>query len=161
MHPSIELVGQLYQTSDGLYLKALDGLDPEQALRRPSEQSNPLLWIAGHLAWTRARICGLLGETVEFRWPEAFARGARPGETAGLPSLDELRQTWREVSARMMQRLDALTEAELAATAPRPMPIPDRTIRGAVTFLAFHEGYHVGQMAFIRKWLGFPGLVDG
>ena len=161
MHPSIEPVAQLYQTSDTLYQKALGGLDREQVLRRPGEQSNPLLWIAGHLAWTRVRLCGVLGAPVEFRWPEAFARGVRPGEMAGLPSVEEIQQAWREVSERLMKRLDELTEADLAALAPRPFPIADRTIRGAITFLAYHEGDHVGQMSFLRKWLGFPGLVDG
>jgi hypothetical protein len=161
MHPSIEPVAQLYQASDNLYQKALGGLDREQALRRPGEQSNPLLWIAGHLAWTRVRLCRMLGTPVEFAWPETFARGAHLGDMAALPSPEEIEQAWREVSERLMKRLDELTDADLAAAAPRPFPIADRTIRGAITFLAYHEGYHVGQMSFLRKWLGYPGLVDG
>jgi hypothetical protein len=28
-------------------------------------------------------------------------------------------------------------------------------------FFAYHEAYHIGQMAYVRKWLGYPGLVDG
>lgn len=60
----------------------------------------------------------------------------------------------------MVARLEELTEAELSAPAPRSFAIPDRSVRGAITFLAYHEGYHIGQMAFLRKWLGFPGLVD-
>jgi hypothetical protein len=59
-----------------------------------------------------------------------------------------------------MKRLDDLGEDGLVAPSPRSLPIPDKTIRGAINFAAFHESYHVGQMAYIRKWLGFPGLVD-
>jgi len=161
MHPSIETVGQLYQTTDGLYQKALTGLDPDMALRRPGEQSNSVAWIAGHLAWTRSRLCGLLGVPVEFPWSDVFARGARPPEPEELPSLEEVRQAWQTISARLMTRLDELTEAELAAPAARPMPIADRSLRGSIVFLAYHEGYHIGQLSFLRKWMGLPGLVDG
>jgi hypothetical protein len=35
----------------------------------------------------------------------------------------------------------------------------DKTQRGAIVFLNYHETYHVGQMAYLRKWLGYSQLV--
>jgi uncharacterized damage-inducible protein DinB len=55
--------------------------------------------------------------------------------------------------------MESITDAELSVTAPREFPIPDKSLRGAVAFMTFHDSYHTGQMAFIVKWLGKPGLV--
>ena len=44
-----------------------------------------------------------------------------------------------------------MTEERLAAEPPFKFPVADRTYVGAVTFLAQHEFYHVGQLALLRK----------
>ena len=67
----------------------------------------------------------------------------------------------RESGATLRARFAQLTEADLAAPAPRSFPIEDKTMRGAVLFLTYHESYHAGQMAYVRKCLGYPGVVDG
>ena len=46
----------------------------------------------------------------------------------------------------------------MSAPAPRDFPVPDKTIRGAINFLAYHEAYHLGQMGYLRKWLGKDSL---
>jgi len=33
----------------------------------------------------------------------------------------------------------------------------DGTTGGVINFLAFHETYHVGQLAYLRCWLGHEG----
>jgi hypothetical protein len=30
-----------------------------------------------------------------------------------------------------------------------------------LAFAALHEAYHVGQMGFLRKWLGLDQIFDG
>jgi len=58
-----------------------------------------------------------------------------------------------------MARLKVLTDEELSKPAPFPVPAGDKTQRGAIVFLNFHETYHIGQMAYLRKWLGYSQLV--
>ena len=161
MHPSIVPISQIFGVSTALYEKALAGLDRETLLKRPGTGTNPLLWIAGHLASSRYGLAGVLGRPREFPLGKIFSRGAAPGDLSALPEIGPIQEAWRDISALLMSRLEELTDAELSAPSPRSFPIPDGTIRGAITFLAYHEGYHVGQMAYLRKWLGFPGLVDG
>jgi hypothetical protein len=48
---------------------------------------------------------------------------------------------------------------ELSAPCPLPTPSLDKSVRGTVAFLAFHDGYHVGQISYALKILGRPGLV--
>lgn len=149
---------QLYGNTTGLFLKAIDGLDDEAALKQPAPDANPLLWIAGHLATTRFGLATMAGRERPIPWGKVFHRGATL-EPGALPPLSLVRDAWREISDLLVPRLLALTDAELAAPAPRPFPIEDKTVGGAVCFLAYHEGYHVGQMSYIRKWLGLSGLV--
>ena len=103
----------------------------------------------------------MLGRKLHRPWGEIFNRSAvRPPDEA-YPDLAVIRSAWNEVTTGLTTRFEELTDAELVAPSPRPFPIPDRSMRGAIAFLAYHEGYHLGQMAYFRKWLGFPGLVDG
>ncbi|HLA79851.1 MAG TPA: DinB family protein [Vicinamibacteria bacterium] len=161
MHPSIAAVAQVFGASTALFEKALAGLDREALLRRPGTETNPILWIAGHLASSRYGLATALGRQRDVPWGTLFFKGAAVGDLSALPEVGSIQEGWREISALLAARLEELTEAELAAPFPRSFPIPDRSLRGAITFLAFHEGYHLGQMALLRKWLGLPGLVDG
>jgi uncharacterized damage-inducible protein DinB len=79
-----------------------------------------------------------------------------PGQ---YPELDDILRVWKEATAQLEQRFEELSDAQLSAEAPRNFPVPDKTIRGAINFLAYHEAYHVGQLAYIRKWLGKQSLV--
>jgi len=39
------------------------------------------------------------------------------------------------------------------------MPQGDETLRGMVAFLVFHEAYHVGQIGYLKKQLGYAPLI--
>jgi hypothetical protein len=154
-------VTHVLETSAELYLKALDGLDRETLLRRPDGSVNPMLWMAGHVAGGRCGMLTLAGGQVEFPWPELFGRGARPSDWNTLPDASEVTALFRETSSRLATQLATLTGEQLGAESPRKLPIGDRSVGGAITFLAYHEGYHIGQMSLLRRWLGLRGLADG
>jgi uncharacterized damage-inducible protein DinB len=144
-----------------LFDKATDGLD-EKALRaQVGEKNNSIHWLAGHLANIRCGVGAVTGLAWRSEWDRFFARGTDGQIPNDAPGLVEIRERFARVSDDLALRFESLTDVELAAPFPRKLPIPDRSIRGAIAFLAYHESYHIGQMAYIRKWLGFPGLVDG
>ena len=62
---------------------------------------------------------------------------------------------WKDTTTALIARFEALSDQELSAESPRSFPVPDKTIRGAIGFMA----YHVGQMACLHKWLGKASLV--
>ncbi len=160
MNPAVVPVLDLIKLNTGLFEKALGGLD-RQALARPVlPQTNPALWIAGHLTSARFGLAALLGETRSFARAPLFAKGAPLAAEADLPPVDDVLAAWREISTVVADRLAAATEAQLAATSARRYPVTDRSVLAAITFLTYHEGYHLGQLALIRKSLGRPGLVD-
>ncbi len=159
MNPRLLPLHSLYRSGDRLFVKALAGVTREQGLTRVGMDANPLLWIAAHLATTRNGLAQMVGLERTRPWGSRFTRGSEVGDPASIPDCDEILGAWNGVTAELERRLPQLTDAELDAPAPRDFPIDDKTLLGGVGFLAYHEAYHIGQMAIVRKALGLPGLV--
>ncbi len=160
MDPVIAPSVALFAFNARLFEKALLGLSSEQLLSSPSESSNPILWIAGHLANTRFGLSAMLGRKLHRPWGDIFNRSASRPTKDSYPELSVVHAAWTEVGAALLGRFEELTDADLRAPSPRPFPVPDPSMRGAIAFLAYHEGYHLGQIAYVRKALGLPGLMD-
>jgi hypothetical protein len=143
-----------------LFEKALAGLDRPTLVRRLVEHANPIVWIAAHMAWARHGMASMLGEKPPFALAGLFGRGAAVPAEADLPQADQVLAAWREISEVLVKRLTEASEAQLGAPSPRAFPIADKSILAGLTFLLYHEGYHFGQLALMRKSLGLPGLVD-
>lgn len=159
MDPLITPAAQQFALTAALVEKNLAGFSDAEARQSPAGDSNSMLWLVGHLANTRCRLLEMLGAGRAPRWPQFFSRGANPADRDQHPALDEVLNEWRDAAAALTKRLEEIGDAELSAQCPRDFPIADKTMRGAITFLAFHEGYHVGQMAYLRKLLGKGQLV--
>jgi uncharacterized damage-inducible protein DinB len=72
--------------------------------------------------------------------------------------LDEIERAMAQVSKQLHVTLSALRDDQLAQPSPIPAPAAN-TLADLVALFAFHDSYHVGQMGFIRKALGFPPLA--
>lgn len=68
--------------------------------------------------------------------------------------LADIRRAWDEAGTALRARLKAMNEAELFGDLEVKIPSTDGTLRGAIVFALFHEGYHVGQMGYVRRALG-------
>jgi uncharacterized damage-inducible protein DinB len=137
--------------------KSYDSLTTEEWQRRPNETSNCILWIAGHLVWARSRAISSLGSTWTRPWLDQFARGAKPTDDSLYPSPEEVLSAWKDVSESLTSAMENVSDQQLAL--PAPQPSTDGKISGLIGFLSFHETYHVGQVAFLRCWLGRKGIV--
>jgi hypothetical protein len=159
MDSAIATIIPLFRANDKLFHGAVDGISHEDLLKRPHDGSNPLVWVAGHAMSSRCSVAGMAGETIQNQWSSIFARGASVGSDVTYPEMTEIVALWDDVTEKLMIRLDELGEDELSRTAPFSVPTGDKTIRGAMIFLNFHETYHIGQMAYLRKWLGYSQLI--
>jgi hypothetical protein len=160
MHASIWTVGEQFRITSNLFIKAMSGVDKEVAMRRPGPVSNPLLWLGGHVTHFRSRILTLIGVPRDFPWGSVFDTGAKVGPADLYPAPADLVTLWEEQSELLMDRLEALTEADLSAPPTARVPTTDATLRGAIGYLSLHEAYHVGQMGYVRKWLGLTPIID-
>ena len=74
--------------------------------------------------------------------------------------MDEAAKSRILAGRTLNNRLVEVSPSELSKSTPVPLPDGAATMRGAVAYLAYHESYHVGQMAFVHKALG-KGRVSG
>jgi len=161
MDPVVASFAQLVGVNDYLLGKALDGLSAAELRAHPGE-ANPMGWIVGHIAGTRNLLAQALGGGIDLPWAARFAQRSQPQDDAsGDPDAPQLLAALRATSADLMARFAQLGDDDLAKSAPREFPVRDKTVRGMIAFLVYHEAYHVGQVAYVKKWLGYPGVVDG
>ena len=152
-------VSLIFKLNTGLMRSTLDGVGADELTQRPTPLTNPMLWIFGHIVQTRAMMLGLLGDPFDTGWADLFTRGAALHETSRYPSHSDLDEIHRRIVDRLKVKFDALTDADLAAPA-RGKPLPGaKTVGDQLAFLAFHESYHVGQLAYVRKALGHSAIA--
>jgi uncharacterized damage-inducible protein DinB len=151
-------IAMIFAVNEDFVLGALNGLPHEEMWHAPSDRNNAMLWVAGHVVQTRVTILGFLGEPLDTGWGKVFDRGAALVDASQYPSRDEIERVMRDVSPRVRAKLMSLNDESL--TRPATMQLPGtKTVADELAFFAFHDSYHVGQMVYIRKSLGYPGLA--
>ena len=158
-HPAVKPVAFILAQNDALADRAFAGIKPEDLWKRPTESNNAMLWIFGHMAAVRARMLNALGDDFDPGLGEAFGRGAQLQDAAAYPTREKISEASREVNARLFAKLAAMSDAELSRDARGAMPPSVKTVGDQIAFFALHDSYHVGQLAYVRKALGLPGVV--
>jgi hypothetical protein len=148
-----------FSFNDPLVLQAMEGLTQEELWRRLTPSTNPMLWVAGHIVQTRAMVLQMLGQPADTGWGGLFDRGAKIGDPKDYPAGSEIVRVMNEIGPRLHAAISGLQEEQL--NRPASLPIPGiHTLTDELAFFSLHESYHVGQLAFLRKGLGYPGMTD-
>lgn len=157
MEKVVEPLSVIVKLNSRLFLNCLDGVDEEAAGRRINKQVNNIAFIAVHAADARIFLANYLGCSVENPfWELAGARGI--DDVKELPSIDVLRVQWKKATSALMERLSNLSDKELGDPSPENFPVDNRTKLGGFAFMLQHESFHIGQMALLRKYFGFPAM---
>ncbi len=93
------------------------------------------------------------------KWFQLFPRGSRRVPAEQYPRPAEILDAWKDVSAKLPLALDRMTPELLSKPASGGARSVDGTVGGTVSLLSFHEVYHIGQMGYLRKWLGYGQVV--
>jgi uncharacterized damage-inducible protein DinB len=160
MHLSIAPLVEIYKTNTGLLLAALKDVSGEAVVKRPGDSVNSLHFVAGHMTNSRYAVGNLIGLSDQCPWPGLFSRGARVKDISEYPPIFEIVEAWSSISEKVISRLSELTEEDLRVPAPGNFPVDDKTMLGAIAFLALHDSYHVGQLGYVRKFFNYSPLAD-
>jgi hypothetical protein len=88
-----------------------------------------------------------------------YARGGKVDSDDAYPSGETLMEAWKEVGGVLANALENVSEEVLAEPSKQGPPSADGKQSGVVNFLAWHETYHVGQISYLRGWMGHAGLM--
>src|SRR5215211_7317324 len=145
----------MFKTNTDIVNRAIADVDPEHWFKNPGDDSNHLMWIMGHLVVHRGHTLKTLGVDWNNEWVSLFARGTDRLADTAYPSAEEMRAAWEQVSAELANTLQQPPADMLAKDAPKGPPTFNGKVDGTVAFFAFHDTYHVGQISYLRKWLGY------
>ena len=153
MKNSIYHPAMIFNMNERLFLNSLAGVTDEMAKQRVSDHNNPLNWLATHTVWARYNIAALLGKPADNPYKGMFENSRAFDDAMKFDSLEKIKEEWSKASALLKEGLATATEDHLAADSPFKSPIGDHTIGGTIAFLAQHESYDIGQMAFLKKYV--------
>lgn len=137
-------------------MKNIDGVSHEESLVSPPGGGNCINWVLGHITASRNASLAIVRQPAI--WTEAqcapYLRGSDGLKNcaAALP-FAEVVAAFTRSQERLLAGLKDLSDADLNAALAHP-EIP-KNLGG----LQFHETYHVGQLAILRRALGKPGAI--
>ena len=156
----IDPIALIFKLNNGMVDRSLEGLTDDEFWRPATGGGNPIGWLLGHLAHTRAQILTNLGHPHDAGLGPLFVGGLVLRERSAYPGRAAIEAAWKETRGRMRDAFAALTPERLGGPPPAGRQLPGaENLAGYLAFLAFHESYHVGQMGFVRKRLGHPGIA--
>jgi uncharacterized damage-inducible protein DinB len=156
---AIANAAQNYHMNTGMLTKMVDDLSQEQWLQHPAPNPNHVAWIVGHIAWARGRVVARVGTEWSKPWFDLFGRGAKCGDEVAYPSRETLLEAWEESSSVLANAHESADEELLAQPSTQGPPSTDGKVSGVISFLAIHETYHLGQISYLRSWLGHKGFM--
>lgn len=159
MTPELRPIAAQFALDTDLLLNATEGLDDREANRRVIAGVNPIAFLVAHLTDARHFLIRLVGHHSDNPLAAHLGNARTADDVLDLPPLERLREHWRDVSTRLAHVLEDVGPAELAVLAPTPFLAEDHTVLGALTFLAQHDAYHLGQVAMLRRALGHPAMT--
>jgi len=148
----------IFDLNTDLVVNCAADLTDAQANHRLEAGGNSVAFLVVHLTDARHFLADLLGAPIPNPLGTALADVRSIEEVESLPPFTEILEAWATVSAHLSRVFDGVSTAQLDAPASAAFPIPGGRSLDAIAFLAQHDSYHVGQIAFLRRQLGLPAM---
>jgi uncharacterized damage-inducible protein DinB len=139
----------------------LEGMTLEHSLAQPSPGGNCANWILGHLTNVQNGVMGLIAEKPVWENEQLQRAGFDPiTQSYQAIDWDLLRDRFLGSRERCLAGIARLSDDALEERVPHPFG--GTCSRGELlSTLAFHQAYHVGQIAVARRVAGLEGKVKG
>ena len=159
-----EMVLTAIQTARRYTNDLLEHTQPVDWFRQPADGVTHIAWQVGHLAVAQHRLAlrRVHGERPdhELLVPEGFrklfGKGSVPGpDVSQYPPANEIRSVFDRVYDRVVAENGNLDDRTLSEPVDRPPHPMFDTKGGALRWTAEHEFIHAGQIALLRRLLGY------
>jgi uncharacterized damage-inducible protein DinB len=145
-------------------LKLADGVPADKTCHQPVPNSNHVIWVLGHLACTDdwfAASQGNRDSVIDESWGKLFGMGSTPTDDAtAYPSLDEIKAALERARQTLLEVFEAMDEKKLKSPVPDELKPFAPTYAAIMSSIAWHEGFHSGQLSAVRRSLGLPHALE-
>lgn len=143
--------------------KLIDSIPPEHALHQPSPIDNHLLWTLGHMATAYSWFATLLdGKPADLpaEYENLFNSQSKPFTDAGAyPPYSQVRRAFGAAYQRVLDAAATLKPADLSKPTVASSHGFAENRHEALLRIAWHDGWHSGQISSIRRSLGLPKIM--
>lgn len=156
----MKLVIPQYRMHTQNFENVLNGIKEESARTRLEGKTNHLAWMVGNLVNTRYWMAAVVGIDRKDPNDAIFGNGKALDESLGYPSIEALKKEWHVISPLVFERLQTVTDEHLAKPFEVGMNI-DFIEENNLNMLGMaidRESYLLGQLALMRKALGYEGM---
>ena len=138
-------VQKLFSSNERVFKLTFEGITHEESLKE-MHNCNSANWILGHMVFIRNTILWQMGlpPLADEKMKEVYGRGVVKPDMGKAVHLDILKKLYEDSQLLIMQGIEK---------------VKDEAILEQVTFLGFHEAYHLGQIGLLRKMLGKEGAI--
>jgi uncharacterized damage-inducible protein DinB len=150
-------LSKLYEISYSALFRNLEGVTHDESLVEPQPAGNSLNWVLGHIVAMRNRLLPMLG--AQLVWPpeHAFLYSGREEAQWNVGKAFHLDAIKTDLARSQQQLMGVLDQIPLAAlNAPTES---GQSLGDVIGFFHFHESYHGGQIALLRRILGREGVI--
>jgi hypothetical protein len=151
----IKMVISSWESQNARVDKLLEKLTDEQLMTETAPGRNTGVYLLGHLLSVNDGMLTLLGFG-EKKYPELEAVFLKNPDKSGLekPSIAEIKKSWKEVNEQLSAHMAKLSPEEWLGrhTAVSEEDFAKEPHRNKLSILisrAIHQGYHLGQLAYI------------
>lgn len=136
------------------------GITHEESLMQYPFRGNCFNWVVGHILMSRDRMLRVVqAEPVwtPSQW-DRYERNSEPITSADDPEVihfDKIMADLKTAHERLIECVKALTDEQLDAVGVSVIDgAREQSVFDWLTFLIWHEGYHVGQLEITRQLTG-------
>ena len=141
-------------------LKMVQDIPADKLCTRPIDKTNHALWVLGHLAVTDNWFASTLGKresVIDESWGPLFGMKSEPSDDAAIyPPFDEIKDGLERARASLLSAFESMDEQQLLAELPEELKGFAPNVGGVALSLAWHEGFHAGQLSAVRRSLDLP-----
>jgi hypothetical protein len=145
-------------------LKLVDGIPPDRLCHQPVPNANHALWVLGHLACSDGFFATHLGDhepVIDEKWSELFGMGSKPiNDPGAYPSLEEVMAGLERARQAILETFQAMGEQKLMSPTPDDWQVFAPTYAAVMGSVAFHEGFHAGQLSAVRRSLSLGSALE-
>jgi uncharacterized damage-inducible protein DinB len=157
MDAQVTALNEMLRLGTRLFVNSFEGVDDEIARVQPTDSTNNMAFVGLHVLDARAYLARFIG--LDYHHPFTGPDEVKSiDDMSDYPAVEDILDAWREVSELLEEKLPMLSNEELARESSQQFPVEDRSVLGGLAFLLTHESFHIGQLAFLRKYLGLSSM---